>query len=128
MVGVFMKFQRDFSEYCLKNIPVYRQNIYLMKIPYVGWPGKWCSLRKKYIYSLLYTPKHATLMMEIMFPVLNTYAAHCKGKTRGTRFAIYCSDDNRRQVLLSLMLVADNEKFKTCSSFSDRVRRNECAN
>lgn len=54
-------------------------------------------------------------------PVFSLDAAHFTSPTKGTLFAIYGSDVNKHQVLIELMLVADNEKASIWKLFIDFV-------
>lgn len=73
--------------------------------------------KASYFYAAMFVSKIARDMISMLVPVFSADAAHCTGPSKGTLFSLYGSDVNHRQVLLSLMIVADNECEDTWSMF-----------
>lgn len=75
-----------------------------------------------FFYGALYVPVSAVAMVSKLVPVFTADAAHCASVTKGTLFSLYGSDVSHRQVLLALMLVADNESESTWRLFLEFVK------
>ena len=75
-----------------------------------------------FFYTVLSVAVSAVAIVSKVVPVFTSDAAHCSNITKGIPFSLYGSIVPHRQVLMAMMLVADNESESTWLLFLQFVK------